>query len=222
MTPILCYHKVGPEAEEGRFLNVAPERLAGHAAWLKRRYRVVRLRDLDLNARQAVMTFDDAYQSACSYGVEVLDRAGVFGTFFAVAGKLGGTSDWDGERARPLAEADTLRLISAAGHEIGNHTLSHPRLPTLDASGQRREILEADRELARWGFTPKTLCYPWGAFDETTLRVAREVGYVRAVSLRKGLARRGEDLLCLRRVAIGFSDSVPMLVYKVLIRGRRA
>ncbi|RYG36615.1 polysaccharide deacetylase family protein [bacterium] len=221
LTPILCYHKVGPESEEGRFLNVSPERLAGQVAWLKRRYRIVRLRDLDMNARQAVLTFDDAYLSACSHGLEVLDHAGVSGTFFAVAGKLGGRSDWDGDRARPLAEADTLRLMSAGGHEIGNHTLTHPRLPALDASAQRREIVEADRELSKLGLTPKTLCYPWGAFDETTLSVTREVGYVRAVSLRKGLARRGEDLLCLRRVAIGFSDTVPMLVYKLLIRGRR-
>ena len=81
MTPILCYHKVGPEAEEGRFLNVSPERLASHVAWLKRRYRLVRLRDLDLDARHAALTFDDAYVSACSHGVEALDRAGVPGTF---------------------------------------------------------------------------------------------------------------------------------------------
>lgn len=221
MTPILCYHKVGPEAEEGRFLNVAPERLAAQIAWLKRRYRIVRVRDLDLDARQACLTFDDAYVSACSYGAEALDRKGVPGTFYAVAGKLGGTSDWDGERARPLADAGTLRLLSAAGHEIGNHTLSHPRLAGLSEGEQRREIAEADGRLTRLELSPKTLCYPWGAYDETTLAVVRSLGYARAVSLRKGLARRGEDVLCLRRVVLAYSDGLPMLVYKLLVRGRR-
>ena len=54
------------------------------------------------------------------------------GTLYVVAGRLGGTNDWDeGPRLR-LMDADQVRAVAAAGHEVGSHTMTHPRLAGAD------------------------------------------------------------------------------------------
>jgi peptidoglycan/xylan/chitin deacetylase (PgdA/CDA1 family) len=47
------------------------------------------------------------------------------------------------------AQPDLARMIRDAGHELGNHTWSHPTMPRLDASGVRSEIERAADELAK-------------------------------------------------------------------------
>jgi peptidoglycan/xylan/chitin deacetylase (PgdA/CDA1 family) len=38
------------------------------------------------------------------------------------------------------ARPDLVRAIAAAGHAIGNHTWTHPRLPALDPAARDREV----------------------------------------------------------------------------------
>lgn len=52
--------------------------------------------------------------------LEMLARHGIRGTFFVVASEL------DGGEASALAARRRVREIAAAGHEVANHTLSHP------------------------------------------------------------------------------------------------
>ena len=106
------------------------------------------------------ISFDDARPSQLDNGVEILARYGLTGTFYVlpemVRSRLG---DW--------------KRVAAAGHEIGNHTVSHPcsgnfafsrRNPleqyTLERM-ERDELLagnDAIEELL--GVRPRTFAYP--------------------------------------------------------------
>ncbi len=126
---ILCYHKVGLVHEEGRRLNIEPERLRSHVRFFSRK-KLTFLVAGDLkgswNSGLVCLTFDDAFSSTMSSAPLILEEQGVRGSFYAVPGCVGGTSAWEGELARPLADWPLLREFESRGHEIGNHSMNHP------------------------------------------------------------------------------------------------
>lgn len=79
--------------------------------------------------RAVCLTFDDGPNPATTPGLlDVLDRHGVRGTFFMI-----------GREVR--AHAALAREVARRGHELGNHTLTHPR---MDRVGDRARGLEID------------------------------------------------------------------------------
>jgi peptidoglycan/xylan/chitin deacetylase (PgdA/CDA1 family) len=221
--PILCYHKVGPIAEEGRRLNVEPERLREHARFFRRRgFRFGLPRELASGwpNRTVFFTFDDAYTSALTHGRESLEAESARGAFYAVPAHVGGSSAWDVGHERPLADWSLLRSASEAGHEIGNHTHSHADLSALPSEEQIKEIEEAHRRLAEVHLGPSSFCYPWGRMGDTTPQRVSHAGYRVGLALGKRMAGPGDDLLRLPRLVIAYGDSIPLLLYKMHIRPR--
>jgi peptidoglycan/xylan/chitin deacetylase (PgdA/CDA1 family) len=218
---ILCYHKVGPLAEEGRRLNVEPARLRQHLRLFARRgYQFVKAQDLrsPWPRRTVCFTFDDAYASTLAFAPPILKEAGGVGCFYAVAGKVGQTSDWDGALARPLADWPALERAQSEGHEIGNHTLTHPHLRDLPASEQRAEITDAHRILTDHGIESRSFCFPYGSLGDPEL--LGDTGYRIGLSLQKAIAQETDDPLRLPRIVVAFGDTIPLLLYKVHVRPR--
>lgn len=105
-----------------------------------------------------------------------------------------------------------VRRIAAAGHELGNHTYSHPDLRRLGASAVARELERTDalvREVAGRGTRPY-FRPPFGARDRRVLREAARCGY-RCVywttdsldSVRAGITPRQIERRVLTRVHPG-------------------
>ncbi len=70
-----------------------------------------------------------------------------------------------------------VRDLVAAGHELGNHTYHHVRLPGLSQEAIREEILRCNEVLEDLtGASPRYFRPPGGRFDRTVLRVTRELG----------------------------------------------
>jgi peptidoglycan/xylan/chitin deacetylase (PgdA/CDA1 family) len=219
--PILCYHKVGSEAEEGRSLNIEPERLEQHIAFLKRRgLKFILAQNLakGWSTKSVCLTFDDAYLSALTYGKEAMLRQEVRGVYYVVSSLVGETSAWDGDLARPLAGWDLLNQAAAEGFELGNHTSHHPRLAELSLDKQRQTIRECQSFLAAQGVSGSSFCYPYGSLNEDSLRALSETGYSVGMALGKRFARESDSLLKLPRIVMAFSDSLPMLYYKLYVK----
>lgn len=184
--PVLMYHSVSPSGLPDPYrLRVHPARLDRHLRLLRRLgLRGVPLAELlDAVERGAAaglvgLTFDDGYEDFLEHAAPVLARHGMTGTVYVVAGLLDGENQWDDGPVLPLLDADQVRTVLAAGHEVGSHTLTHVPLvgidpPTLvaEVSGSRqvlRELLDVDVR----GF-----CYPYGAFDPVAARAVRAAGY---------------------------------------------
>ncbi|WP_410616519.1 polysaccharide deacetylase family protein [Amycolatopsis sp. lyj-109] len=98
------------------------------------------------------LTFDDGpYPETTPALLAAL--AGTRATFFL----------W-GEHA--AAHPDLVRAIAAAGHAIGNHTWTHPRLTTLPAADREREIRRTQDLLTRLtGVRPALFRPPYGDTD---------------------------------------------------------
>ena len=221
LLPILCYHKVGPENQEGRRLNVASSTLESHVRhFCRKRKRFARAGDLESGIPQGCVcfTFDDAYVSAIAHGVEIMARHGVWGTFFAVPGHIGGDSSWDRGFEKPLAGWDELLAAQAEGMEIGNHTLTHRDLSQLDLEEQVAEIEAAEDLLIEHGLDCRSLCYPYGKFDANSRLAVERAGYKVGMALGRRQASARDDLLFLPRIVVGFSDRLPKLLYKIHLR----
>jgi peptidoglycan/xylan/chitin deacetylase (PgdA/CDA1 family) len=217
---ILCYHKVGPETEVGRWLSVHPDRLRQFAAFFRRRgYTFVRGADLasPWPSRCVCFTFDDAYISALDCAVPILKSFGGTGSFYAVPKFVGLSSEWDGDRAQDLASWDSLRLAQSEGFEIGNHTFSHVHLGELSAAEISAEIISAHDALVAHELRPGSFCYPYGS--ESALARA---GCIYPVGLRlgKAVASESDDRRGLPRVVVAYGDSLAMLLYKIHVRPR--
>lgn len=68
-------------------------------------------------------------------------------------------------------------LLDHGPAAVENHTVNHPDLTTLPQAGQKSELCGArEQALARFGLAPRLARPPYGTYDATTRRVARECG----------------------------------------------
>jgi peptidoglycan-N-acetylglucosamine deacetylase len=115
------------------------------------------------NAKRAALslTFDDARESQVDFGLPILNRHKIPATFYVVP--TGFEKRLDGWRAALVA-----------GHELGNHTVTHPcsgnftfarhkALEDFTLDRMEGELLEANRRVEQaTGVRPKTFAYPCG------------------------------------------------------------
>jgi polysaccharide deacetylase family sporulation protein PdaB len=76
------------------------------------------------------------------------------------------------------AYPEDVKAIAAAGHEIGNHSLTHPHMNQLDAAGVQKEIKELDDQIESLTGKRCTLFRaPFGEYNDTVIKAARDIGY---------------------------------------------
>jgi len=114
------------------------------------------------NWNLCALTFDDGpHRLVTPKILEVLNREKIRATYFPVAKVAAG-------------QGDIIRDFVAAGHEIGNHSLTHSDLRVMTPEAQRFEIAEANRILRDFGADPVLFRPPYGRYTLDLLAIARE------------------------------------------------
>jgi len=119
-------------------------------------------------ARRAVaLTFDDGPHPLWAPLIaDTLERHGARGTFFLV-----------GREA--LVYPEITARLARGGHEIGNHSYTHPypNLAHLPPKRVQWEVVEANRLLTQFTGVPVTLLRPpGGGMDDAVIQTVRERG----------------------------------------------
>ncbi|QQS08483.1 MAG: polysaccharide deacetylase family protein [Phycisphaerales bacterium] len=102
-----------------------------------------------------------------------------------------------------MMSLDELRAMSAKGHEIGAHTVTHPILTTLELDAQRTEIDSSRAALTTILGEPNAptgFCYPNGSYSTDTARAVRLAGYSYAVSTAPGRMDEHTDTYAIPRI----------------------
>jgi peptidoglycan/xylan/chitin deacetylase (PgdA/CDA1 family) len=91
-----------------------------------------------------------------------------------------------------------FKALQSAGAVIENHTIDHKSLRGLSYAAQKHEICDAADKLgALFGRRPKLFRPPFGNYDATTLKVARDCGQLVVLHWRetvdKGIVRYQSD-----------------------------
>lgn len=137
------------------------------------------------------LTFDDGPGPYTAHLLDVLDQYGAKATFFLIGSKVS-------------SQANVVRSIHARGHQLGNHSWSHPELPKLPVNQIAGEIDHTNDAIKQaTGVTPAILRPPYGAVNGVVLEQLRLRGMssiLWSVDTRDW-ADRNSDIVCSRAVA---------------------
>lgn len=176
-----------------------------------------------LPKRALVLTFDDGYDDFMTYAAPVLADHGFPATVYAISGALGQQPRWLQEAAgQPPARLMTpqqLRSLRAQGIGIGSHTASHLELRSAEPRHIRDELRTSKQQLEDLlGEPVEHLCYPFGGFNLTAVKIAAAVGYKSATTCLRGAATPADHPLILPRKAISFGDDLIGFWWKLAIK----
>lgn len=116
--------------------------------------------------KKASITIDAAWGDEFTEDIlDTLDEYEVKATFFLV-------EFWADDYPNQVKE------IHKRGHEIGNHSATHPDFTTLSKEGIIEEITKTDEKIKDLtGVKPTVFRPPYGAYNDTVIQTLRELDY---------------------------------------------
>lgn len=120
----------------------------------------------DTKTKSLYLTFDEGYENGYTDDIlDVLKKHSVPACFFVTG---------------PYLEKETdliLRMVEE-GHDVGNHTVNHPSMPSLSEEELEYELIELDRVFYETtGKTMKFLRPPMGEHSEKSMYLSNKLGY---------------------------------------------
>ncbi len=145
--------------------SAAAASYAGYATMAPRSQLYGRTLTHGSDPRQIALTFDDGPNDPYTLRLlDVLAKHNAKATFFLI-----------GRYVRPRPEI--ARAVQQAGHEIGNHTYSHPNLIFTAAGQLRQELEDCNKALEdALGVRPELFRPPFGGRRPNVLRTAGKLG----------------------------------------------
>lgn len=147
------------------------------------------------------LTFDDGPGPYTEKLLDILDKYDAKATFFLIGSKVS-------------ARANTLRRMQSRGHQLGNHSWSHPELNKISAEQLASEIDQTNNAIKQAvGIKPNIIRPPYGAFNRTVLEQFRQRGMssiLWSVDTRDW-ADRNSEIVCSRAVAGAHNGAVILM-----------
>lgn len=188
---IIEYHGVNPFVPDG--ITITPDQCDLQMRILQRRGLIgVTVAELCRDVRatgvwpadKVALTFDDGYSDCFEYALPILRKYGFRATVFVISDSLS-------RKPAPIAhchpsksflDKGEIAQMLNSGWEVGSHTRSHRRLPTLSGAEQAVEV-QASRDYLRneFGVPVNSFCHPGGKFNPLTLQLLEGAGYHQAV-----------------------------------------
>ena len=227
--PILMYHEISSDRVSGfeKYI-LSPGKFDEQISWLARSGYVTISLDTLLRAHRGpgilppkplIITFDDGFRDCIRFAPPILKNYNFTAIFYLVSGLVGLTSSWlIRDRGCELQLADWPEIVEliSAGHKIGAHSMSHPRLAKVWPWICRYE-LSASRKLLeeKLNCTVDHFSYPYGSYNMIVSALAKSVGYASCCSVRPGLSGLDDDVFALHRVPIDGRETIREFVTKV-------
>jgi peptidoglycan-N-acetylglucosamine deacetylase len=165
---------------------------------------------LDTAEREVWLTIDDGPSADTAAVLALLQRHQAKATWFVV-----------GERAR--SDLGAVQAIVAAGHELGNHSQSHPSawFWALPPRLMKREIEGAQNTISGLGTTPRVFRAVVGMANPFVAPVLARLGLVRVAWSARGFdATTGDADVVLRRILRDLRPGAVILLHEGAAHGR--
>lgn len=216
---ILMYHSVSDRSDY--FANVLPQEFEGQMQYLAReKFSVISLLELVRRLRAGeslggaiILTFDDGYRDNYTDVFPVLKRFDFPATIFVTTDQIGSV---DARGIKHLSIAEMKEIESSGLVSIEPHTKSHPKLGALLPKAAREEITGSKKVVENLlSKTATIFAYPYGNFNDDTLRIVKETGFDSAVTVKEGTVGPECDPFRLPRNSIDSSTTLPQFKGKV-------
>ncbi len=118
------------------------------------------------SSNKVYLTFDEGYEAGYTKEIlEILKGNNVTATFFLAAHYLN-------------TNEELVKQMIEDGHIIGNHTVNHKSMPTLDDKDIEDEIMQLHKVMIeKFNYEMKYMRPPMGEFSERTLDITESLGY---------------------------------------------
>ncbi|WP_261300809.1 polysaccharide deacetylase family protein [Paenibacillus andongensis] len=217
--PVLNYHSIG--VEPGNTYVLHPDMFARQMDFLAAHHftpltlgdfaRILEKKQPSPE-RPVLLTFDDGYANNAEVALPILQRHGFPATLFLSPGFIGqpGYLNWP-----------QVKELSAAGWDIVPHGMTHPHLPQLSIEQQREEITESRRRIEQaLGKSADVFAYPFGEYNEDTLKILKKAGFRYAFTTKDGNASSNQSPYEQNRIVVHGEDDLETWAQKLSYPGR--
>ncbi len=117
-------------------------------------------------SKKVYLTFDEGYEAGYTEKIlEVLKENKVPATFFITAHYVN-------------TRSDLVQKMIDEGHIVGNHTVNHKSMPSLNTEEIKNEVMKLHTVIyEKFGYEMKYLRPPKGEYSETTVQYCNNLGY---------------------------------------------
>jgi peptidoglycan/xylan/chitin deacetylase (PgdA/CDA1 family) len=162
----------------------------------------------ELPSQPVVLTFDDGYRDFYTDAYPILRKYNVKATAYVVPGFFDQPNYMLTSQIKILAKDDNI--------ELGAHTMHHVWLKDMTSFLAEREISQSKYKLEDLIHKPVvSFAYPYGAFDNSAIDLAKKAGFVTAVSTIGGIEASKNNRYFLYRIRPGYMTG-PVLTNYVI------
>lgn len=172
---------------------------------------------LSLPRKTVVISFDDGYLSNAIYAYPILQKYNFRSSIFMIGYRVDAPQiGFDPSDTQALSISEAYKYTDVFGYESHTyrmHDFDKNRKPLLtSASDQaiKRDLLQNKKLL-----NAKYLAYPYGRYNDRTIRLAQATGHRLGFTINRGYATRNTHKFKLPRNAIG--PSLSMEEFKKLV-----
>lgn len=165
-----------------------------------------------LPPRPVILTFDDGNEDIYTTAFPIMQKYGFFGVLYLPYYYIG---------VPGYMTVDQIKEMTAAGWEVGSHSLRHADLAVLDLDQLRAEIVDSRSKLAELlGVPILTFAYPFGDVSSAAVDYVQFAGYIAAMDAKGFTADQNVgSLFALQREEIRGSEDAKTFIRFLPWRG---
>ncbi|BCZ44249.1 deacetylase [Clostridium gelidum] len=212
--PVLYYHSVRESADNE--VTITPKLLRTELQYIRDEgYVTLTLSELKayilnnspIPTKSILITFDDGYMDNYDNAFPILKDLNMVATIFCI------TSNLDGSY---YLSKEAIDEMSHYGIDIESHTVNHPKLNKMTYDEQLSEFIDSKKTLESiTGKKIDSIAYPFGDFNDDSIKAAKDAGYTLGFTTKKGLSDRDDNPLKLDRIYI--SSKYDMDTFKEIL-----
>lgn len=216
---VLLYHHVVPkDADTSSIISLSD--FESQMEYLyKHGYYTASLKELEeflydekeLPEKTVIITFDDGYESNYIYAYPVLKKYGFKGIIFIIGDKVVESKQSSNPNMIPKLTYDEIREMADSGLvEFGSHTFDahemidgKPALLNMSSEEIYQDFEKIKELFNKLGLpNPRGIAYPFGGFDDKTVKAAEAIGLKLGFTVKKGFLNQDSPAMTLNRIII--------------------
>jgi len=214
--PVLTYHHILKESENRNFRNVSTTisdvQFNEQMDWLKENgYETITLDRLEqyvrgkinLPAKAVVITFDDGLKTSFLYAYPKLKEHGFKATNFVITSRITkGTQTFNPDYLQFLGQSEMNAMRDVFMFESHTHRLHNLNGSKSHVLTNPYNVVKEDIKLSQNILGARYFAYPFGQYNDSTLRILNELGFKLSVTTKEGKVRIGDPLLEIKRLGV--------------------